>query len=131
MTFDYIDIIKMPFGIKPVCSACKVTTSTLWRKNVHGEILCNSCGIKHTNNSEKESSSNGNTVIVSKNENCNHVSVTAIRKSARIKTGKNKFQSSTKALSTKGKGRRIVFKRNVCIKFYMYNGCSCTHIVVC
>ena len=37
----------MPLGVKPICVTCKTENSTLWRRSPDGEILCNSCGLKH------------------------------------------------------------------------------------
>ena len=111
----------MPFGMKPVCSSCRVTTSTLWRKGVNGEILCNSCGLKQSSNGGKDAGQNGNSGSSSKNENGsgngNHSNNSqggpVLRKSARIKPAKSKVQTATKALATKGKSRRIIFKKSV------------------
>ncbi|KAG7246110.1 hypothetical protein CRUP_003158, partial [Coryphaenoides rupestris] len=33
----------MPLGLKPCCSVCKSTSSTMWKKGAQGEILCNNC----------------------------------------------------------------------------------------
>ncbi|XP_059091620.1 GATA-binding factor C-like isoform X2 [Tigriopus californicus] len=30
-----------------VCANCKTTTTTLWRRNHHGEPVCNACGLYH------------------------------------------------------------------------------------
>eukprot|EP00095_Tigriopus_kingsejongensis_P000702 maker-scaffold58_size443543-snap-gene-3.22 protein:Tk00702 transcript:maker-scaffold58_size443543-snap-gene-3.22-mRNA-1 annotation:"gata-binding factor 2-like isoform x2" len=30
-----------------VCANCKTTTTTLWRRNQHGEPVCNACGLYH------------------------------------------------------------------------------------
>ncbi|KAK7495690.1 hypothetical protein BaRGS_00013137 [Batillaria attramentaria] len=115
----------MPFGIKPVCSSCKVTTSTLWRKGAQGEILCNSCGLKQNANGGKDNGQNGGANVGSKNGNGNGngnhsnshgAGGPVLRKSARIKPAKSKVQAATKALSTKGKSRRIIFKKSQPIK---------------
>lgn len=115
----------MPFGIKPVCSSCKVTTSTLWRKGAQGEILCNSCGLKQNANGGKDNGQNGSANAGSKNGNGNGIGShgsnstsggPVLRKSARIKPAKSKVQAAAKALSTKGKSRRIIFKKSQPIK---------------
>lgn len=113
-------IDNMPFGIKPICISCKVTSSTLWRKNAQGEILCNSCGLKQTTNGGKETVQNGQTASKNGNGNSaaghlNHhnASGPVLRKSARIKPTKSRIQAATKALATKGKSRRIIFKKSV------------------
>ncbi|XP_076455855.1 GATA zinc finger domain-containing protein 1-like [Babylonia areolata] len=113
----------MPFGIKPVCISCRVTTSTIWRKGANQEILCNSCGLKQASNGGKDSATNGNSTNT-KNENGsgngnqgnNSQGGPVLRKSARIKPGKSKVQAATKALATKGKSRRIIFKKSQPIK---------------
>jgi len=43
------------------------------------------------------------------------------RKSNRIKPAKTKPQNNAKTLATKGRGRRIIFKRNVSLYFFSYN----------
>lgn len=112
----------MPFGIKPVCTSCKVTTSALWRKGAQGEILCNSCGLKQSSNGCKDAGQTGNSNLNVKNNNSNSsgnhsnnsgVGGPVLRKSARIKPAKNRVQAATKALATKGKSRRIIFKKSV------------------
>lgn len=30
-----------------VCANCKTTNTTLWRRNQHGEPVCNACGLYH------------------------------------------------------------------------------------
>ncbi|KAH9514299.1 GATA zinc finger domain-containing protein 1 [Bulinus truncatus] len=121
---------KMPFGIKPICSSCKITSSPIWRKGLRGEVFCNSCGLKQlsgqyvgnnlnsktdivaigiTNGSAK--ASNGSSAASGSNNN-----VPVLRKSLRIKPAKKTAQSSNKNVSTKGKGRRIIFKKNQPLK---------------
>uniref|UniRef100_A0A7N4NS60 GATA zinc finger domain-containing protein 1 n=1 Tax=Sarcophilus harrisii TaxID=9305 RepID=A0A7N4NS60_SARHA len=33
----------MPLGLKPTCSVCRTTSSSMWKKGAQGEILCNHC----------------------------------------------------------------------------------------
>lgn len=33
----------MPLGLKPTCSMCKTTSSSMWKKSAQGEILCHHC----------------------------------------------------------------------------------------
>ncbi|XP_043728845.1 LOW QUALITY PROTEIN: GATA zinc finger domain-containing protein 1 [Cervus elaphus] len=33
----------MPLGLKPTCSVCKTTSSSMWKKGAQGEILCHLC----------------------------------------------------------------------------------------
>ncbi|ESO93483.1 hypothetical protein LOTGIDRAFT_178504 [Lottia gigantea] len=101
----------MPLGLKPVCISCKTTTSNLWKKNPQGEILCLSCNNKTGNGgngtgngSNNGSNGNGRNNGSSSNQN-------AVRKSSRIKPSKHRFAGSHKPLSSKGKGRRIIFKK--------------------
>ncbi|CAG5129591.1 unnamed protein product [Candidula unifasciata] len=121
----------MPFGIKPVCSSCKITSSPIWRKSCRGEVLCNSCGLKQVNGTSlasppapkpepatsvksngglKSSSSTVTTTAASSN------GAPVLRKSARIKPTKKSAQASSKTLSAKGKGRRVIFKKNQPVK---------------
>ena len=102
------------FGMKPMCDTCKTTETTMWRKGADGEVLCNSCGLnsgKVADDSNDISSSNYGT-----GKGVNGVGsqfVGRVRKSARLKPSKYKLQSTTKALATKGKNRRVIFKKNV------------------
>lgn len=34
---------RMPLGLKPTCSVCRSTSSSMWKKGGQGEILCNNC----------------------------------------------------------------------------------------
>ncbi|XP_013405736.1 GATA zinc finger domain-containing protein 1 [Lingula anatina] len=128
----------MPFGVKPLCATCKTNTSTMWRKNSQGEVLCNSCGLKVLNGGKEVllagpgsvvsgTAGNGNMPVTStereretstssrtqvKEEKTSTSNNTGVRKSARIKPSKNRVQNSTKSLATKGKNRRVIFKKN-------------------
>lgn len=33
----------MPLGLKPTCSVCKTTSSSMWKKSPQGDILCHHC----------------------------------------------------------------------------------------
>ena len=102
------------FGMKPMCDTCKTTETTMWRKSADGEVLCNSCGLnsgKVADDSNDNSSSNYGT-----GKGVNGVGsqfVGRVRKSARLKPSKYKLQNTTKTLATKGKNRRVIFKKNV------------------
>jgi len=102
----------MPFGMKPVCSACKTTNSSMWKKGGGGEVLCNACSNKNGSNG-KEGNNNGVLTIASKSNGNSGGAGPVLRKSARIKPSKHKFQNTAKAVATKGKSRRIIFKKSV------------------
>ncbi|XP_054720116.1 GATA zinc finger domain-containing protein 1-like [Uloborus diversus] len=87
----------MPFGLKPRCTMCKTTSSSMWRKNDEDEVVCNSCSVRSsTINSNK---SNGNACPFT------------LRKSTRAKSSKFKQQVLTKGSTPKGKSRRSIFKK--------------------
>ncbi|XP_064644265.1 GATA zinc finger domain-containing protein 1-like [Lineus longissimus] len=118
----------MPFGVKPICATCKTNLSTMWRKGPQGEVLCNSCGLKHLNpGAEGGGTDNGNgnisggsqasssTVNVVKTQNGasnSSVQQGVLRKSARLKPTRHRHQNITKGIATKGKSRRVIFKKN-------------------
>ncbi|KAK0058665.1 GATA zinc finger domain-containing protein 1 [Biomphalaria pfeifferi] len=103
-------------------TSCKITSSPIWRKGTKGEVYCNSCGLKQlngvslVNNSSSKSESATNGVTKASNGSSagsgSNNNVPVLRKSLRIKPTKKTALSSTKNLSTKGKGRRILFKKN-------------------
>ncbi|KAK6181758.1 hypothetical protein SNE40_009547 [Patella caerulea] len=105
----------MPFGMKPSCSACKTSSSPIWKKNPQGEVLCLSCNGKQNGTGGKDGNGNGANQGPNGNNGSsgrnNGSGGTAVRKSSRIKPAKHKFAGSNKPLSTKGKGRRIIFKK--------------------
>ncbi|XP_046543604.1 GATA zinc finger domain-containing protein 1-like [Haliotis rubra] len=108
----------MPLGTKPTCGSCKISNSTLWRKGVQGDVMCNTCFIKQSGNGGgKEAGSNGNGTSLGKNNGGSSlIGGPVLRKSSRIRPSKSKFQAATKALATKGKSRRIIFKKSQPIK---------------
>ncbi|XP_005111117.1 GATA zinc finger domain-containing protein 1 [Aplysia californica] len=116
----------MPFGVKPVCTSCKITSSPIWRKGSQGEVLCNSCGLKQLNGvnlnaaAAKDIGAGGNGNGGHKNglpaSGAGGNGGPVLRKSTRIKPAKKTIQPSNKSLSTKGKGRRIIFKKNAPLK---------------
>ncbi|CAI9735015.1 zinc finger domain-containing 1-like [Octopus vulgaris] len=106
----------MPFGMKPVCTSCKSTSSTMWRKGSQGEILCNSCGVKSCNKDNPDGSA-GSAANSSKNSTSHSSSAgPVLRKSSRIRPTKNRIQTTSKSLGTKGKSRRNIFKKTHPIK---------------
>ncbi|KAF7669359.1 hypothetical protein LDENG_00196390 [Lucifuga dentata] len=99
----------MPLGLKPCCAVCKTNSSSMWKKGNQGEILCNSCtgksssggGVTGASVSSNTQPSNGGGKQ-SKQE--------IHRRSARLRSTKYKAPASEKKVSTKGKGRRHIFK---------------------
>lgn len=120
----------MPFGVKPICVSCKITSSPLWRRGTNGEVFCNSCGLKRVNTNWKENNQNGSVNSVnaknaaSSSNSAQNVNPTGpvLRKSSRIKPAKKSAQAANKNLSTKGKGRRLIFKKNVRKLIFIYCG---------
>lgn len=110
----------MPFGIKPVCSSCKSTSSTMWRKSNQGEILCNSCGVKLQQAGAKEkadgSGTGGNSSKNGGSTNSSNSAGPVLRKSSRIRPNKNRIQTTSKSIGTKGKSRRNIFKKTQPLK---------------
>ncbi|KAK3702233.1 hypothetical protein RRG08_007629 [Elysia crispata] len=119
----------MPFGVKPLCSSCKISYSPIWRKGVSGQVLCNSCGLKQSSGislsntvaiNKPEAGSTSQAIVPQKNGNASIPGSTTgstgsgmpvLRKSSRIKPTKKAPQVFAKSLSTKGKGRRVIFKK--------------------
>ena len=147
----------MPLGSKPVCTACKTSTTSMWRKNKAMEVVCNSCfqnpnsatqpvqavvtepAPTPTNTVPPQTTTTKATPAVPTNGKESPVPIPAVqperkvtststnggngnggpilRKSARIKPSKHRFQSSTRNIATKGKSRRITFKKSVSFVF--------------
>ncbi|XP_015918497.1 GATA zinc finger domain-containing protein 1 [Parasteatoda tepidariorum] len=91
----------MPFGLKPKCTMCKSTSSTMWHKNEEDEVVCNSCSVRSSTISNNKNNGNG----------CPFT----LRKSTRAKSSKFKQQTQSKSNNPKGKGRRNIFKK-CCLK---------------
>ena len=104
----------MPFGSKPVCTSCHTTEANIWRKNENNEVICNDChlGIKRDENGKADDNRSENG---SSTKRGNNVHSGPVRKSARLKPSKYRYQGSyaQKPLATKGKSRRVIFKKNV------------------
>ncbi|XP_013861284.1 GATA zinc finger domain-containing protein 1 isoform X1 [Austrofundulus limnaeus] len=104
----------MPLGLKPCCSVCKTNSSSMWKKGSQGEILCNNCtgksscggGAAGPSLSSSQQPSNGGGKQVSHTESKQEIH----RRSARLRSTKYKAPASEKKVSTKGKGRRHIFK---------------------
>lgn len=109
---------EMPFGIKPICSACKSTSSTMWRKSSQGDILCNSCGLKLQQAGAKEKTDSNGNGGNSKNgaSNNSNSAGPVLRKSSRIRPNKNRVPATSKTIGNKGKSRRNIFKKTQPLK---------------
>uniref|UniRef100_V9LB91 GATA zinc finger domain-containing protein 1 n=1 Tax=Callorhinchus milii TaxID=7868 RepID=V9LB91_CALMI len=111
----------MPLGLKPSCSVCKANSSSMWRKSSQGEIVCNNCSGRQPPASglatpgqtpasappqappSNGGSGGGNSGKQTKQE--------IHRRSARLRNTKYRSTPPTeKKVSTKGKGRRHIFK---------------------
>ncbi|XP_030265796.1 GATA zinc finger domain-containing protein 1 isoform X1 [Sparus aurata] len=109
----------MPLGLKPCCAVCKTNSSSMWKKGNQGEILCNNCtgkscsgGASGPSISSSIQPSNGggkqedHCLCLSKMKSKQEIH----RRSARLRSTKYKAPASEKKVSTKGKGRRHIFK---------------------
>ncbi|NP_001161552.1 GATAD1-like transcription factor [Saccoglossus kowalevskii] len=115
--------IIMPLGVKPCCVTCKTTNSQMWRRSVEGEIQCNSCSLKQhpaaltacdngggkpvTSSKSSNDSQNGNNHHGRFREGTRKSS-----RSSRSMRYKQMLNAGKSHLATKGKSRRVVFKRN-------------------
>ncbi|KAF5908661.1 transcription termination factor 3, mitochondrial isoform X1 [Clarias magur] len=98
----------MPLGLKPCCAVCKTNSSSMWKKGNLGEILCNNCTAKST-----VTGASGLTVTSStqqSNGGGKQSKQEIHRRSARLRSTKYKAPASEKKVSSKGKGRRHIFK---------------------
>lgn len=113
--------------MKPVCETCGATQSIIWHKGSNGTIFCNDCFSKPKQtspiiatpivNSEENSVENSETAL-SQNENSVEKgtissSSATVRKSNRMKSSRYRSSNVSKMLTTKGRSRRQIFKRNV------------------
>lgn len=101
----------MPLGAKPICISCEANVSTLWRRAASGDPICNSCYNKQNENGNQ--SNGGQNGVASIMKTTGNGNGPTLRKSSRIKPSKHKFISATKALATKGRSRRVIFKKSV------------------
>uniref|UniRef100_A0A8C5DKT7 GATA zinc finger domain-containing protein 1 n=1 Tax=Gouania willdenowi TaxID=441366 RepID=A0A8C5DKT7_GOUWI len=98
----------MPLGLKPSCSVCKTNSSSMWKKGNQGEILCHSCTGKSSCGAA--GSTSVSTIIQPGNGGGKQSKQEIHRRSARLRSTKYKAPASEKKVSTKGKGRRHIFK---------------------
>ncbi|XP_069504537.1 GATA zinc finger domain-containing protein 1 isoform X2 [Ambystoma mexicanum] len=109
---------QMPLGLKPTCSMCKTNSSSMWKKGGQGEILCNNCTSKTgsgTGGPYAGSGSGGGFASTSSTLQSNgggkQSKQEIHRRSARLRNTKYKSTpAAEKKVSTKGKGRRHIFK---------------------
>lgn len=90
----------------------------MWRKGNNGDVICNTCFLKQScPGGEKDGNdSNGSIPERTKSNGSNSLAGPVLRKSARIKPAKHKYITAAKTLATKGKSRRMVFKKSQPIK---------------
>ncbi|XP_064410358.1 GATA zinc finger domain-containing protein 1 [Latimeria chalumnae] len=103
----------MPLGLKPCCSVCKTNSSSMWKKGNQGEILCNNCtGKSSSSNSNHMGAASTSSSFAQQNNGGGKQTKQEIhRRSARLRNTKYKSAPATeKKVSTKGKGRRHIFK---------------------
>ncbi|KAG9355861.1 hypothetical protein JZ751_000703 [Albula glossodonta] len=98
----------MPLGLKPCCTVCKTNSSSMWKKGNQGEILCNNCTGKNIPTGATGPSASSNTQ--QNNGGVKQSKQEIHRRSARLRSTKYKAPTSEKKVSTKGKGRRHIFK---------------------
>ncbi|KAF6301691.1 GATA zinc finger domain containing 1 [Rhinolophus ferrumequinum] len=123
----------MPLGLKPTCSVCKTTSSSMWKKGPQGEILCHHCtgrgGAGGGGGGSGAASGTGGSSSGGGFGAATFASTSAAppqsngggsgkqskqeihRRSARLRNTKYKSApAAEKKVSTKGKGRRHIFK---------------------
>uniref|UniRef100_A0A8C9EWP5 GATA zinc finger domain-containing protein 1 n=1 Tax=Pavo cristatus TaxID=9049 RepID=A0A8C9EWP5_PAVCR len=116
----------MPLGLKPTCSVCRSTSSSMWKKGGQGEILCNNCTARSappgpaafaTTSAAAQHSNGGGGGGGGKQVSAGLRAGRLRRKqeihrrSARLRNTKYKSApAAEKKVSTKGKGRRHIFK---------------------
>ncbi|XP_045683601.1 GATA zinc finger domain-containing protein 1 isoform X2 [Phyllostomus hastatus] len=126
----------MPLGLKPTCSVCKTTSSSMWKKSSQGEIFCHHCtgrggaggggagaGAGTAGGTGGSSSGGGGFSAATLASTSTAPSQSngggggkqskqeIHRRSARLRNTKYKSApAAEKKVSTKGKGRRHIFK---------------------
>ncbi|XP_075995455.1 GATA zinc finger domain-containing protein 1 [Genypterus blacodes] len=109
----------MPLGLKPCCAVCKTNSSSMWKKGSQGEILCNSCTGKSSSSVGGGGGGVGgvgaagasvSSITQPSNGGGKQSKQEIHRRSARLRSTKYKAPASEKKVSTKGKGRRHIFK---------------------
>ncbi|XP_060948896.1 GATA zinc finger domain-containing protein 1 [Limanda limanda] len=117
----------MPLGLKPSCAVCKSNSSSMWKKGNLGEILCNNCTGKSSlvgggggggggvgggcgGGGGGASGPSMSSITLPSNGGGKQRQQEIHRRSARLRSTKYKAPASEKKVSTKGKGRRHIFK---------------------
>ncbi|XP_042333350.1 GATA zinc finger domain-containing protein 1 [Sceloporus undulatus] len=110
----------MPLGLKPTCSVCRTTSSSMWKKGSQGEILCNNCTGRPGPPAGASSSYAAAAAAAAGAQQSNgggggggggKSKQEIHRRSARLRNTKYKSApAAEKKVSTKGKGRRHIFK---------------------
>uniref|UniRef100_A0A3Q2YCN5 GATA zinc finger domain-containing protein 1 n=1 Tax=Hippocampus comes TaxID=109280 RepID=A0A3Q2YCN5_HIPCM len=106
----------MPLGLKPCCTVCKTNSSSMWKKGNQGDILCNNCSVKSSTSPGGGGGGSGpsgvstSSSIQPSNGGGKQSKQEIHRRSARLRSTKYKAPASEKKVSTKGKGRRHIFK---------------------
>ncbi|XP_061520981.1 GATA zinc finger domain-containing protein 1 isoform X2 [Phycodurus eques] len=99
----------MPLGLKPCCAVCKTNSSSMWKKGNQGDILCNNCSVK-SGGGGGASGISASSGTQPSNGGGKQSKQESHRRSARLRSTKYKAPASEKKVSTKGKGRRHIFK---------------------
>uniref|UniRef100_UPI00398EB3B3 GATA zinc finger domain-containing protein 1 n=1 Tax=Pristiophorus japonicus TaxID=55135 RepID=UPI00398EB3B3 len=104
----------MPLGLKPSCSVCKANSSAMWRKGSQGEIVCNNCAGRSPGPGSLSGATSGPGAAPAaqqSNGSGKQAKQEIHRRSARLRNTKYRSMPPTeKKVSTKGKGRRHIFK---------------------
>ncbi|XP_048471660.1 GATA zinc finger domain-containing protein 1 isoform X2 [Rhincodon typus] len=109
----------MPLGLKPSCSVCKANSSAMWRKSSQGEIICNNCAGKSPGPGSVSGLTAGpGSAPAAQQSNGGgsggggkQAKQEIHRRSARLRNTKYRsMPPAEKKVSTKGKGRRHIFK---------------------
>ncbi|XP_071941459.1 GATA zinc finger domain-containing protein 1-like [Antedon mediterranea] len=100
----------MPFGTKPCCTICKTTNSTMWRRNYIRQVMCNSCFLAQQQEEDEQDVEKCRTNSLLKQNSNNNAGKTQNGKKSKGNRKCRLKQSNHTA--TKGKSRRVIFKRN-------------------
>lgn len=107
----------VPLRYKPLCYQCKTTVSSVWRR-IHSKIACNECYIKHKIKELAAAQGNG------KGKDSRVSGRNAKKRKGKYNT------SSMKGQATKGRNRRVIFKKNVSLNEWLVR-CEITWTSLC